>query len=87
LDVKTGKVQLAAQRLPGLNSIYASPVGAANRVYITGRDGTTLVIQHAPRLEILATNRLNEPVDASPAIVDKQLFVRGQKHLYCIEER
>jgi hypothetical protein len=50
-----------------------------------GRDGTTLVIQHAPRLEILATNRLNEPVDTSPAIVDKQLFVRGQKHLYCIE--
>ena len=85
LDAKTGKVQLAAERLPGLNNIYASPVGAANRVYLTGRDGTTLVVKHSPRLEILATNHLDEPVDASPAIVDKQMFLRGQKHLYCIE--
>ena len=85
LDAKTGKVQLAAERLTGVNNIYASPVGAANRVYITGRDGTTLVIKHSPRLEILATNRLDEPVDASPAIVDRQLFVRGENHLYCIE--
>lgn len=85
LDAKTGKVQLAAERLPGLSSIYSSPVGAAGRVYLTGRDGTTLVIKHSPRLEILATNRLEEPVDASPAIVDRQLFIRGAKHLYCFE--
>lgn len=85
LDARTGKAHVAAERLPGLSNIYASPVGAADRVYITGRDGTTLVIKDAPQLEVLATNRLDEPVDASPAIVDRQILVRGTRHLYCIE--
>jgi len=61
-------------------------VGAAGRVYITGRDGTTLVIRHADELEVLATNRLGEPVDASPAIVGDCLYLRGERHVYCISE-
>ncbi|MCH8839175.1 MAG: hypothetical protein IH831_00575 [Planctomycetes bacterium] len=36
------------------------------------------------QLEVLAVNGLDEPIDASPAIVGKQLFLRGDKHLYCI---
>ena len=28
--------------------------------------------------------RLPDAFDASPAIVGKQLFLRGEKHLYCI---
>jgi len=87
LDAKTGKVLLDRARLPGLTSLYASPVGAADRMYIADRDGTTLVLKRAPQVEILATNRLDDPIDASPAIVGKQLFVRGAKYLYCIEER
>ena len=35
----------------------------------------------------LALNKLDNAVDASPAIVGSQLFMRGKKHLYCIEER
>ena len=36
---------------------------------------------------MLATNRLGEPIDASPAVVGKQLFLRGEKHVWCIEEK
>jgi hypothetical protein len=86
LDVKTGKPLIDRERLPGINSLYASPVGAKDRIYFTGRDGAVVVIKQADKLEVLATNRLGEGIDASPAIVGKQLFLRGDKHLYCIEE-
>ncbi|MCO6456744.1 MAG: PQQ-like beta-propeller repeat protein [Pirellulaceae bacterium] len=87
LDVATGKPIFEPQRLPGLSSLYASPVSAAGRIYFTDRDGTTLVIQAGDRLEVLATNRLDEPIDASPALVGRQLFLRSSRHLYCIEEQ
>jgi hypothetical protein len=46
-----------------------------------------VVIKDADQLEILSTNRLNDPTDASPAIVGKQLFLRSRQNLYCIEEK
>jgi outer membrane protein assembly factor BamB len=86
LDVKTGKPAIDRERLPGLTELYASPAAAAGRIYITDRDGTTLVLKAGDALEVLATNRLGDPIDASPVIVGKQLFLRGEKYLYCIEE-
>jgi outer membrane protein assembly factor BamB len=85
LDVRTGKAVFDRQRLPALNSLYASPAGAKDRVYFVGRDGTTLVIRRGDKLDVLAINRLDDPIDASPAIVGRQLFLRGEKYLYCIE--
>ncbi len=85
LNAYTGKPLFERERLPGLSSLYASPVGVRDRIYIVGRDGTTLVLKRSDKLEVLATNRLDDPVDASPAIVGKQLFLRGEKFLYCIE--
>jgi outer membrane protein assembly factor BamB len=85
LNAATGKPTLEATRLPGVKSFYASPVGAAGRVYLVDRDGTTLVLKGGDKLEVLATNRLDDAIDASPVVVGKQLFLRGEKYLYCIE--
>ncbi len=85
LDARTGKAILDREPLPGLKTLYASPVAAAGRVTIVDREGTTLVLKQGDKLEVLATNRLNDPVDASPVVVGKQLFLRGEKYLYCIE--
>jgi outer membrane protein assembly factor BamB len=85
LDAKTGAVIMDRVRLPALNSLYASPMEADGRIYITDRDGTTMVLQRGDKLKVLSVNRLDEPIDASPAVVGKQLFLRGAKHLYCIE--
>ena len=41
-----------------------------------------LVIKNADAYEVLAENSLDEGIDASPAIVDNTLFVRGVHHLY-----
>jgi outer membrane protein assembly factor BamB len=85
LDVKTGRPIFERERLPGLRSLYASPVGAAGRIYISDLDGTTLVLQPGDKVDVLATNRLDDPIEASPVVVGKQLLLRGEKYLYCIE--
>ncbi len=87
VDAKTGEVLIDQKRLPEMESMYASPVGAAGRIYFSSREGTTLVIKQAKELDILATNRLNETIDASPAIVGKEMYIRGEGHLYCIAEK
>ncbi len=83
-DVETGKALFGPNRLEGLRNVYASPVAAAGRVYLVGRDGNTLVIKDAEELEVLATNRLDDSFSASPALVDDVLLLRGQSHLYCL---
>jgi len=84
LDAKTGKPHYQNQRLEGVPNVFASPVGAKGRVYIPGRDGGTLVIKNASTFEVLARNTLEDGFDASPALVDKEIYLRGYRYLYCI---
>ena len=84
-DAKSGKPLLEQERLTGARSFYASPVAAAGRVYLVGQDGTTLVFKEGDRPELLATNKLNDAIDASPAVAGKQLFLRAHGRVYCIE--
>jgi len=86
-DVKSGKALIDAERLEGIRDVYASPVGAGGRVYLTGRSGTTIVVKNSGKLEVMATNKLDEGIDASPAIVGREIFLRGKQHLYCIAEK
>ncbi|MFN0054637.1 MAG: PQQ-binding-like beta-propeller repeat protein [Planctomycetales bacterium] len=86
VDVRTGEDRPSPMRLQGLDDIYASPVAAAGRVYVTDRFGTTLVLRHADAPEVLATNRLDDHFSASGAIVGDELFLRGHKALYCLAE-
>ena len=86
VDAKTGSYIISQERLPDISSIYASPVAADGRIYIPSREGTTLVIKHGKELEVIATNKLDETIDASPAIVGKDLIIRTEGHLYCISE-
>jgi len=85
-DAKTGKEHYSRERLDGIEGIYASPVAARDRVYIVARNGKTLVIKRAPELKILATNALEDSFAASPAIAGNELYLRGEKSLYCIAE-
>ena len=85
LDAKTGKPLLDRERLPGVRSFYASPVAAAGRIYLTGQDGTTLVFKEGDKPELLATNKLNDAIDATPALAGTQLFLRAHGRVYCIE--
>jgi flagellar biogenesis protein FliO len=85
LDAKTGTPIIERKRLPDVRNIYASPVAAKDRIYITDRDGTTLVLAAGKsEIEVLATNKLDDQIDASPALVGDQIILRSKTHLYCI---
>ena len=86
VHAKTGEERTGPFRLGGIRNVYASPVGAANRLYITDRHGTTLVMSHASLPKMLAVNRLDDSFSASAAVAGGELFLRGQRNLYCIAE-
>ena len=71
-------------RLGGMGDFYASPVGAKNRVYLTDRAGTTMVLNHGDQPKQLAINKLDDSFSASPAIAGNTFFLRGEKFLYCL---
>ena len=73
-------------RLQGLRDIYASPVAAAGRVYVTDRHGVTMVIDAAEEPRLLAANRLDDRFSASAALVGNELFLRGETWLYSIRD-
>jgi outer membrane protein assembly factor BamB len=85
-DARSGAVKIDAERIPGLPGVYASPIGAADRIYLVGREGQTVVIRHGDEVEVLASNTLEDRFDASAAVSGNQLFLRGHRSLYCIAE-
>jgi outer membrane protein assembly factor BamB len=86
-DARSGKPHYQLQRLAETPEVFSSPVGASGRVYITGRDGTTLVLKHGSSFEVLKVNTLDDGFDASPALVDGEMYMRGYRYLYCVAEK
>jgi len=80
-DGKTGRTYWR-QRLDGRHS--ASLVSADGLVYFTSDKGETAVVKPGPEFNLVATNRLDENTDASPAISNGRIFIRTWNHLYCI---
>jgi len=87
LNARTGEAIIDQERVPGLEEVFESPVAAAGRVYFTSRNGTTVVLDAtANEVRVLAQNRLNETILGSPAIAGREIFLRGEQHLYCIAD-
>lgn len=86
VDAKTGVDRPGALRLEGLGNVYASPVAAAHRIYITDLDGVTAVLSDDDTPRLLSVNQLDDTISASAAIAGRELFLRGQKHLYCLSQ-
>ncbi len=87
LDVATGNPLIDKKRLNGIQMIYSALGAADNRIYVTGRDGTTLVLEHGNEVKLLATNKLDDVIDSAPVFVGNQLILRGEKCLYSILEQ
>ncbi len=75
--MESGRPIVDRRRLSGVGNIYASPLAANGFVYITGRDGTTVVLRDDDSLELVATNELKDQVDASPVAIDGDLLIRS----------
>ncbi|MHC5061500.1 MAG: outer membrane protein assembly factor BamB family protein [Planctomycetota bacterium] len=83
-NARTGKPNFVKKRLDAVDEVYASPVGAAGRVYVVSREGKCQVIRNSKEFEVLATNTLDDEIDASPAIVGDRIFLKGKTNFYCI---
>jgi len=84
VEAKSGKMIYEGARLPVPATFTASPVAYGDKLLLTSEDGDTFVIKAGPTHEVLATNSVEEPVFASPAIANGMIFIRGEKNLYCI---
>lgn len=84
MDAKSGEVHWS-ERLGG--NFCSSPLFADGRIYVGNREGDMFVLAPGKKLEILATNKVDGAVMASPAAVGRSLFVRTDRTLYRIEKR
>jgi outer membrane protein assembly factor BamB len=84
LDAASGE-EVWRERLGGKYS--ASPLAGDGKVYFTNEDGVVTVVKAGPKFELLAKNPIGERVIASPAAAGGRIYLRGDKHLYCIGER
>jgi outer membrane protein assembly factor BamB len=84
VNAKSGGPLAGPLRLEGIRNVYASLVGAAGRLYVVDLSGNAVVLRHGGAFEVLARNLLDDSFAASPAIAGRELFLRGDRNLYCI---
>jgi outer membrane protein assembly factor BamB len=69
----------------------ASPIAANGLAYLLSEDGTTLVLEPGPEMNVVARNKLDVSGDeifrASPAPCEGQLLLRSDRALYCVGKR
>ncbi len=80
-DAKTGE-RVFQQRIGGVYS--ASPVAADGKIYLVSEDGQTIIVSAGRTPRVLARNRLNARLLASPAIAGGRLFLRSDDAVYAI---
>jgi outer membrane protein assembly factor BamB len=81
LDVENGK-RIWRERLGSKQQ--ASPTAGDGKLYFAGESGVITVVKLGDAFEELARNDLGENVVASPAIANGRVFIRGDRHLFCI---
>jgi outer membrane protein assembly factor BamB len=80
-DLKTGDVKFQ-ERLKG--QYWASPIAGDDKVYVFSDTGVTTVVKIAETPEVLASNDIGEEILGTPAIANSRIYIRTDKHLYCI---
>jgi outer membrane protein assembly factor BamB len=89
-ELKSGKT-VWTERLPSTGAVgssWSSPVLAGDLVYVPNRNADVFVFKAAPKFELLAVNSIGgERMNASLAVSDGDIFIRTDKHLWCIGER
>lgn len=84
LQLETGD-ELWFERLPGDYS--ASPIASGDTLYFFNQDGVCSVVQASSEFKLLAENRLDSGIMASPAVAGDSLFIRTATSLYRIDGR
>ena len=83
-NAKTG--ERAYQQRLAQGAFTASPVANNGRVYIPSEEGDIYVVKAGPAYELVATNKMDAPVLATPAISEGKLYIRTTTHLMAFGE-
>src|SRR5215470_16029704 len=78
---KTGEL-VYSERLGTLGYYYSSPVVADHRIYIASAEGVVTVIDAGAKLNVLATNKLDGAILATPALAADKNYIRTETDLY-----
>jgi outer membrane protein assembly factor BamB len=82
-DAKTGQPIYQDERINAPDDYWSSAVAAAGRVYFSSEKGVVTVMDAtADTPTILAQNKLNEQILATPALIDQTILIRTAKNLY-----
>ena len=81
LDATNGKL-LWQKGFSG--GFWASPTIVGDLVYLPGDDGKTRLFKLADKFELVAENNIGEPTLATPAFIGDRIYIRGEKHLFCV---
>ncbi len=72
-----------SERLPEIASAVSPVATEDGRIYLASA-GKSYVVRAGPTFEVLGASALGDASQSSPAVANDRLFLRGQKHLYCI---
>jgi outer membrane protein assembly factor BamB len=86
-DSKSGTPFYQDERLDAPGDYYSSAVACGQRVFVASQKGTVIVLAAGDSLKILSRNDLGEQVMATPAIVDRKLYVRTSNALFCFGDK
>lgn len=83
LNPDTGALILQGRLKIPSDRFYASPVAGDGKIYIASESGKVLVLPPGGGLDALAINDLQENIYATPALVDRRIYIRTLNSLYC----
>jgi outer membrane protein assembly factor BamB len=84
LDARTGELKYEGGRVPVPATFMSSPVAFDGKLLMSSEDGDTFIVKAGPAHEVVRTNSIGEPIYSTPALAGGKIFIRGEKHLYCI---
>ena len=73
---------LYSERIGTAGAYFASPVAVNGKILFTSRTGVITVVEAGDHMNILASNDLDEVIEATPAIIDNKLYIRTANSLY-----
>ena len=82
LDAQTGET-IWSDRFRG--KFNSSPIAASGCIYFHSTRGETIVVKEGSEMEIIAENKLDGEIWATPAFVDGAILLRTSKYLYKIK--
>jgi outer membrane protein assembly factor BamB len=66
------------------HGFYSSPILVGDTVYLMDRKGMMFIVKAAKQFQLIRKNDLGEKSVTTPAFSNGRIYIRGEKHLFCI---